>query len=179
MCAKQLPLTGLLVGEVSPAVLVCGDPARASKMAAFLENATLLSERREYRAFRGDYAGIPVTICSHGIGAPGAAIAFEELIAAGGTVMIRVGTCGGLQPAIQDGDLVISTGAVDVTGYGREAVPAGFPPVPSLAVSWLLYQTACQQQERVFAGLGRSRGQVRLARGGLAGKPSAYFGGST
>ena len=76
MMERYLPITGLPVGQVSPAVIVCGDPARAERVAALLDGATLLSDRREYRAFRGDSGGLPVTVCSHGIGAPGAAIAW-------------------------------------------------------------------------------------------------------
>jgi uridine phosphorylase len=127
MSPKVLPVTGLKVGQVSPAVLVCGDPARATKIAAHLNDAVLLNERREYRLYQGTFQGLAVTVCSHGVGAPGAAIAFEELIAAGAKQIIRVGTCGGLQPDVQSGDLVIVTAAVQNTGYGRETVPPGYP----------------------------------------------------
>jgi len=100
----KLPHIGLTVGSVSPDVLVCGDPGRATRIAAQLDDVELLGELREYRSYRGTFAGKPVTVCSHGIGAPGAAIAFEELIAAGARRIIRVGTCGGLQPDIRSGD---------------------------------------------------------------------------
>jgi len=137
MSQQHLPITGLPVGEVSPSVFVCGDPARAERVAELLDGATLLSDRREYRAFRGDYGGLPVTVCSHGIGAPGAAIAFEELIAAGARRIIRVGTCGALQPDLAAGDLVVATAAVQNTGYGRETVPDGYPAAadPALALA--------------------------------------------
>jgi uridine phosphorylase len=35
-----------------------------------------------------------MTVVSHGIGGPGAAICFEELIKLGVTCIIRMGTCG-------------------------------------------------------------------------------------
>ncbi len=76
---ERLPLTGLPVGGVPAAVLVYGDPARATRVAGYLEDAELLAEQREYRSYRGSLAGMPVAVCSYGIGAPGAAIAFEEL----------------------------------------------------------------------------------------------------
>ena len=139
MSQQHLPITGLPVGDVSPSVIVCGDPARADQIAALLDGATLLSERREYRAYRGHSGALPVTICSHGIGAPGAAIAFEELIAAGAQRIIRVGTCGGMQPDVAAGDLVVAVSAVQNTGYGRETVPDGYPaaadPVLTLALT--------------------------------------------
>ena len=80
MPLTELPITGLPVGGVSPRVIVCGDPARADRIAERLDGPAPLSHRREYRAHHGTYRGLPITVCSHGIGAPGAAIAFEELI---------------------------------------------------------------------------------------------------
>lgn len=126
---KTLPITGLAVGDIPPSVLVCGDPARATKTADHLQDAELLNEQREYRIYRGQFDGLPVAVCSHGVGAAGAAIAFEELIAAGARRIIRIGTCGGLQRHVQDGDLVIATAAVDATGYGRQVTPLGYPAV--------------------------------------------------
>jgi len=126
---QRLPITGLVMGSVPSAVLVCGDPERATKTAAYLDRATLVSEQREYRSYYGEYQGLPVAVCSHGVGAPGAAIAFEELIAAGARRLLRVGTCGGLQPDVEDGHLVVVTGAVDYTGFGLATVPRGYPPV--------------------------------------------------
>lgn len=127
MSTKLLPHIGLEKGSVSPDVIVCGDPARAARIAEKLDRAVLLGEKREYRTYQGQFQGVTVTISSHGIGAPGAAIAFEELIAAGAKRIVRVGTCGGLQPDLQPGDLIVATAAVDFTGYGRFAAPNGYP----------------------------------------------------
>ncbi|MBP7998610.1 MAG: nucleoside phosphorylase [Chloroflexi bacterium] len=150
---RYLPITGLPVGEVSPAVIVCGDPARASKIAGLLTGAIRLSDQREYRAYRGEFMDTPITVCSHGVGAPGAAVAFEELIAAGAKQIIRVGTCGGIQPDMQSGDLVVVTAAVDVTGYGRETVPPGYPAVADMLIAYQLHQTAAAAYPRTFTGL--------------------------
>lgn len=133
---RTLPITGLQAGSIPASVLVCGDPARATKTAAHLQNAELLNEQREYRAYRGFFDGMPVAVCSHGVGAAGAAIAFEELVVAGAQRLIRIGTCGGLQAHVQDGDLVIATAAVDATGYGRQVTPHGYPAV----ADWQLVQ---------------------------------------
>jgi uridine phosphorylase len=142
MTITELPITGLPSGEVSPRVIVCGDPARADRIAERLDNPTLLSHRREYRAHRGEYQGVAVTVCSHGIGAPGAAIAFEELIAAGARTIIRVGTCGALQPDIEAGHLVVASAAVQNTGYGREATPDGYPAVADIHLTGCLWRHA-------------------------------------
>ena len=84
MGQKKLPLTDLPVGNISADVIVCGDPGRATKIAAFLEDAALLADKREYRSFNGLYEGHPITVCSHGIGAPGAAIDFGYMSRRGG-----------------------------------------------------------------------------------------------
>lgn len=154
MSAKQpktLPITGLQIGSIPPAVLVCGDPARATKTTGHLANVELLNEQREYRIYRGEYERIAVAVCSHGVGAPGAAIAFEELIAAGAQRIIRIGTCGGLQRDVRDGDLVVATAAVDATGYGRHVTPHGYPAV----ADWRLVQAlmSAAGERRVSAGL--------------------------
>ncbi len=150
---QQLPITGLIIGSVPAAVIVCGDPDRATRIAARLEEATLLSERREYRAYRGMYGGLPVTVCSHGVGAPGAAVAYEELIAAGARRIVRVGTCGGLQPEIDSGDLVVATAAVDKTGYGRLTAPEGYPAVADVRLTHVLLESAARQERPVSAGI--------------------------
>ena len=153
MSEKILPVTGLKVGQVSTAVLVCGDPARATKIAAHLDEAVLLNEQREYRIYQGSYQGMMVTVCSHGIGAPGAAIAFEELIAAGAKRIIRVGTCGGIQPHIQSGELVIATAAVQNSGYGRETVPEGYPAVADAELVMGLKETAVSHNHPHHTGI--------------------------
>jgi uridine phosphorylase len=154
---KTLPLTGLPATGIAPSVVVCGDPARADKTAASLSGATLISERREYRAHQGTFEDLPVLVCSHGVGAPGAAIAFEELIVAGARRIVRIGTCGALQAGIRPGHLIIATAAVQNTGYGRETVPAGYPAVADLDLTLALRQAATQQQLAWRSGLVVSR----------------------
>ena len=157
MTLTQLPLTGLPVGRVPASVMVCGDPERAAQAAAFLENAELISDRRDYHCYAGFMNGKPVAVCSHGIGAPGAAIAFEELIAAGAKKLLRVGTCGALQPGLQAGNLIIVTAAVDYTGYGRETVPPGYPAVADPAMTLALSHSAMQAGYSACMGLALTR----------------------
>ncbi len=153
MTLTHLPITGLPVGRVNKLAIVCGDPARADHIAGQLDNATLLSHKREYRAHNGGYHGTPITVCSHGVGAPGAAIAFEELIVAGANTIIRVGTCGGLQPDIRSGALVIATAAVQNTGYGRESVPDGYPAVADPSVVLALQRVATSNAHMAHSGI--------------------------
>lgn len=167
MSVRTLPSTGLPVGGVSPSVLVCGDPARAELIAASFDEPRLLSNQREYTSYSGSYRGVPMTVCSHGIGAPGAAIAFEELIAAGAQRIIRVGTCGGIQPDIVAGGLVIAAAAVQRTGYGREVVPEGYPAVADPAITLALEARAAA------SGLPFRRGLV-VSRDGFYGGVSTH-----
>ena len=127
MSNQLLPITKLPVGAVPASVLVCGDPARAEKTAGFLQNPRLLSQNREYHSYIGEFQGEEVLVCSHGVGSAGAAIAFEELVAAGAKRMVRIGTCGGIMPKVKDGDLVIATSAIANIGYVQETVPPYFP----------------------------------------------------
>ncbi len=157
MSLTELPITGLPVGGVSPRAIVCGDPARADRIAEQLDAPRLLSHKREYRAYLGAYQGAPITVCSHGVGAPGAAIAFEELIAAGARAIIRVGTCGGLQPDVQSGHLIIATAAVQNTGYGRETAPDGYPAVADPALTLGLQRAVLRDGRPARAGVVLSR----------------------
>ena len=133
--------------------MVCGDPARADMIAKHLSEAHILAEWREYRTYQGKYNGRTVTVTSHGIGAPGAAIAFEELIVAGAKKIIRVGSCGSLQPDINSGDLIVVTAAVQNTGYGRETVPDGFPAATDVDLTVALRNAAKTNGHPFHAGI--------------------------
>jgi uridine phosphorylase len=68
--------------------------------------------------FNVTFEGVNITVVSHGIGGPGAAICFEELIKLGATTIIRMGTCGSLKPnEIKQGDLVVSAAACREDGH--------------------------------------------------------------
>ncbi len=153
MPMETLPITGLPVGGVSASVLVCGDPARADAIAAALDSTQHLSNKRGYRAYQGSYHGLPVTVCSHGVGAPGAAVVFEELIAAGAQRIIRVGTCGGLQPDIQAGQTIIVSAAVQNTGLGAELAPPGYPAVADVDITLALRSAAARDGRAARSGL--------------------------
>lgn len=127
--ARMLPHVRVTEGSLPPNVLVCGDPKRAARIASYWEEAQELAYHREYRLFRGVWRGMAVAACSHGVGAAGAAVAFEELIRAGARRIIRVGTAGSLQRHITDGDLVVATAAVREDGLTPQLVPLPFPAV--------------------------------------------------
>ncbi len=124
-----LPHLHLRPEDVARRVLVVGDPARAARGAELLEDAEQVGANREYVTYNGLCEGRRVGVVSHGIGAAGAGIAFEELARGGARVLIRAGTCGAVRDGIADGDAVIATGAVRDEGLTPRLVPLGYPAV--------------------------------------------------
>jgi len=133
--------------------IVCGDPRRAKKIADKLENAKELAYAREYRTFVGTYKGIELAVVSHGVGCPGAAVCFEELIKGGVHTLIRVGTAGSYSAEHPAGSLIVSTGAIRTDGLTKQLVPDGFPAIGDSEVVQALYQAAQAQGGIVKKGL--------------------------
>ena len=127
-----LPNLRVRAGAVPRRVLAVGDPARADRVAALLDGAEEVSRNREYVLHRGRHAGEEIGVISHGVGAAGAAVCFEELCRAGVRRIVRGGTTGGLQPHVLDGHLVVVTGAVRDEGLTDRLVPPGFPALPTV-----------------------------------------------
>ena len=122
-------------GEVGRYVILPGDPKRCEKIAQYFDNPVLVADNREYVTYTGTLDGVKVSVTSTGIGGPSAAIAMEELCRCGADTFIRIGTCGGMQPEVKSGDVVIATGAIRMGGTSREYAPIEFPAVPDLAVT--------------------------------------------
>src|SRR6056297_1361069 len=103
-------------GDVADAVLLPGNPERVDKVTALWDESEEVAHHREYRTATGTYDGVPISVTSTGIGSPSATIAVEELARVGVDTFIRVGSCGAIQPEMEVGDLVISSGAVRQEG---------------------------------------------------------------
>jgi uridine phosphorylase len=86
------------LGVIRPVVLTVGDPFRCEVVAKLCDSAKEVEWNREYRIFNVVFEGVELTVVSHGIGGPGAAICFEELIKLGATTIMRLGTAGSLKP---------------------------------------------------------------------------------
>ena len=125
---------GIRHGEVGKYVILPGDPKRCAKIAKYFDNAELVADSREYITYTGYLDGVKVSVTSTGIGGPSAAIALEELVKSGADTFLRVGTCGGMQPEIMGGDIVVATGAIRMEGTSREYAPIEFPAVADLDV---------------------------------------------
>jgi DeoD family purine-nucleoside phosphorylase len=100
-------------GDYAEACLLPGDPLRAKYIAeTFFEDARQVNSERGMLGYTGTYRGRPVSVQASGMGCPSAGIVVEELAMLGVERIVRVGTCGGLQPNMQIGDLVIALSAV-------------------------------------------------------------------
>lgn len=104
---------GAQPGQIAETCLLPGDPYRARWAAErFLDAPRLVSETRGMLAYTGTWQGNPVTIHGTGMGMPSLSIYANELIRDYGVqTLIRVGSCGALQPHIQLRDLVLAQAA--------------------------------------------------------------------
>ncbi len=109
--------------------IVPGDPARSQRIAELMQNPQPLASHREFNSWLGELDGKPVVVCSTGIGGPSTSIAVEELAQLGVRTFLRVGTTGAIQPHINVGDVLITTGAVRLDGASYHFAPAAYPAV--------------------------------------------------
>jgi purine-nucleoside phosphorylase len=104
-------------GDYAEACLLPGDPLRAKYIAeTYLDDPVQRNSERGMLGYTGTWQGKPVSVQSSGMGCPSAAIVIEELIQLGVKKIIRVGTCGGLQPHHALGDLIVALTAVPQDG---------------------------------------------------------------
>ncbi|WP_439103977.1 purine-nucleoside phosphorylase [Celeribacter marinus] len=108
-------------GDIAETVLLPGDPYRAKWAAeTFLDNPRLINEVRGMLGFTGTYKGNPVTIHGSGMGMPSLSIYANELITEyGAKTLIRIGSCGGMQTAINVRDVIIAMTATTLSTPSR------------------------------------------------------------
>lgn len=135
---------GLDPALVADHALVVGDPQRATEAALLLRDSHLILNNREYKVFSGSFKGKNITICSHGVGASGAAYIFELLFNAGVKTIIRAGTCGAMVRGIPDGGIIIGTGAIRSDGLTRNMVPEEFPAISDRRIVQMLEQVCSE-----------------------------------
>lgn len=98
-------------GDIAENVIAVGDPGRVKILSELLEDIRIVNENRGLLTVTGKYKDKPVTIATHGMGCPSAAIVFEELGMLGAKRIVRLGTTGGMRGDIEIGDIVVATGA--------------------------------------------------------------------
>src|SRR6056297_938579 len=108
---------GASPGEIAETVLMPGDPLRAKWAAeTFLDDANCVNEVRGMLGFTGTWQGHRVTIHGSGMGMPSLSIYANELIREhGARTLIRIGSCGAMQPHVALRDIVIAMTASSIS----------------------------------------------------------------
>ena len=117
----------------------------------------MIADNREFITYTGTLDGVKVSATSTGIGGPSAAIAMEELARCGADTFVRIGTCGGIQPEVKSGDIVVATGAVRMEGTSKEYAPIEYPAVADLMVVNALVSAAKEKECEFYTGVVQSK----------------------
>jgi uridine phosphorylase len=141
-------------GEVAEYILLPGDPDRTSRIARLLDDVELERRHREFASVTGTYRGQRVSIVSTGIGTDNVEIVMAEILAiTERPTLIRVGSCGSLQPEMGLGDLVITTGAVRLETTTSWFVHDGYPAVADYEAVVALIEAAEGLGKRYHVGI--------------------------
>ncbi len=121
-------------GDFAKTVLMPGDPLRAQFIAEnFLTNPRLVNNVRGVQGYTGTYKGVPVSVMASGMGMPSISIyAYELYTAYGVENIIRVGSAGGMTPAVKVRDIVLGMGACTNSNFvSQYHLPGQFAPLCS------------------------------------------------
>jgi len=116
--------------ELADKIILVGDPGRVATVAAHFESKECEVESREFRTITGSYKGKRITVLSTGIGCDNIDIVINELDALSNIdfntreekkefrqlELVRIGTCGGLQPNTPVGTFICSQKSIGFDG---------------------------------------------------------------
>ena len=116
--------------QLADKVILVGDPGRVALVASHFESKECEVESREFRTVTGLYQGKRITVLSTGIGCDNIDIVINELDALANIdfatrtdrpehrtlELVRIGTCGGLQPFTPEGTFVASERSIGFDG---------------------------------------------------------------
>ncbi|MDP9249960.1 MAG: uridine phosphorylase, partial [Chloroflexota bacterium] len=126
-------------GELAEYILLVGDPGRVAKVAERWDDVEMRRSNREFITATGTYRGQRLSAMSTGIGPDNVEIVFAEVMEiTDAATFIRIGSSGALQPEIDTGDLIISTGAVRLENTTDYYVHPGYPAIAHRDVVWAL-----------------------------------------
>lgn len=146
----------LLPEQIADKIILVGDPGRVGLVAQHFETHECEVESREFRTITGTYKGKRLTVISTGIGCDNIDIVVNELDALANIdfatrtekpafrqlELVRLGTCGGLQPHCPEGTFVASQKSLGFDGLlnfydGRnEACDLDFEKAFLQAMGW-------------------------------------------
>lgn len=142
-------------GDIAETILLPGDPQRAKYVAeTFLENAVCYNEVRGMLGFTGRYKGKRVSVQGTGMGLPSHSIYVNELIADYGVKnLIRIGTCGAIQPEIQLREILLAMAASTDSQMNKIRFQGlDYAPVASFALLKNAYKTAVAMEMPIRVG---------------------------
>ena len=127
--------------QLARKLVICGDPGRVDLIASHFDSKECEVSSREFHTITGTYKGKRITTLSHGIGPDNIDIVLNELDALVNIdfqtreirkehttlEIVRVGTCGGLQPNVPCGTSIVSGISIGFDGVldwyaGRDSV---------------------------------------------------------
>jgi len=141
-------------GDIAESVVAVGDPGRATLLSQLLDDPRLVNDNRGLLVYTGEWRGRKITIATHGMGAPSAAIVFEELVKSGARRIVRLGTAGGVGSKVTPGTVVVADSASAlIGGCGLGQYFNGFiPPMsPSIDLTTKLVEKI-RELETVHVG---------------------------
>ncbi len=152
-------------GDIAPVVLLPGDPGRVEMFPKLCDDFRILSRNREYTVGSGTYRGMPVTVCSTGIGGPSTEIAVLELIALGAKALIRIGGTGAIKEEIACSDIILNTAAMRMGGASQFYAEPEYPAVASFETVECLKQACEEEHLRCHMGICASVGSFYRGQG--------------
>lgn len=129
--------------QVAKYVIFSGDPWRIDIIRQYLEHPQKVAFLREFNTYTGTYKGVPVTVTSTGIGAPGAAIAMEEMYEAGMQVAVRMGTSMALQDDML-GKFMIPVASIRRESTSKTYAEPEYPAVADFELINIMNETVLQ-----------------------------------
>lgn len=116
--------------QLADKVILVGDPGRVSLVASHFDLIECDVENREFRTITGTYNNKRITVLSTGIGCDNIDIVVNELDALANIdfktrnekenlrslTLVRIGTCGGLQPYVPAGTFIASEKSIGFDG---------------------------------------------------------------
>jgi len=156
----MIPIPDAPAGRLLPAfttaaevAIITGDADRIGPFADAVGNLRNAWRVREIKVAEVKCDEHLVLIASHGMGGPSAALVVEELVDSGIRHIIRIGTCGPLQPYLEPGMVVITSGAVRDDGTSTQYLPVQVPAVPDPLLLQALCRAADDRGTRYRLGL--------------------------
>ena len=116
--------------QLADRIILVGDPGRVDTVASHFDSKECDIQSREFHTITGTYKGKRITCLSHGIGCDNLDIVMNELDALANIdfkeredkpehrtlTLVRIGTCGGLQPEAPLGTFIASVKSIGFDG---------------------------------------------------------------